>query len=338
MSGEWNADRVLHLIRRFTRGIREAALVVDPNDRIVAVNRACRNLFGYEEEELVGQSRNLLFSEGGQPASPSTTTLAGIRVTCRPKAGDGFTGELRMLSLGDGQTAGPSCLMLIRRTDETAGAPQDAKAAKGTGEVTKDVRDTADRINNALEGLVGHIELAREEGASRDAVRTNLHQAGKVVDECRNLLEEMLRHLPGYEKTRHESGVLKGAAPSAPSPSTGREILIIEDEAAIRDLLMQFLQLEGYSVSVVSDGESGMEEASQKGFRYIITDYNLPGVGGRELVEKLHGMQPDSRIILMTGRMFPEEERDGFAQAGVQGFLAKPFPLDEVRDLLQRLG
>src|SRR5271170_3915645 len=76
-------------------------------------------------------------------------------------------------------------------------------------------------------------------------------------------------------------------APAANDSSAGASILVIDDEAAIRESLEVLLTLEGYSVRMASDGEQGLRILELENFDLVLRDLALPGQSGLELLPQV---------------------------------------------------
>jgi PAS domain S-box-containing protein len=129
-----------------------------------------------------------------------------------------------------------------------------------------------------------------------------------------------------------------GAAPT--DVRGGREsILLVEDEAMIRVLVCNVLGGHGYTVYEADDGEHAEDiiQARGGGIDLIITDVVLPGMSGRDLVERLAGTYPGISTVFMSGYTRDVVDNHGVAPAGV-AFLQKPFSpealLVKVREVL----
>src|SRR6266480_1098231 len=82
--------------------------------------------------------------------------------------------------------------------------------------------------------------------------------------------------------------------------SNAAKILLIEDDAGIRDTLRRALAEEGHEVAVEKRGDEGLARAGKDAFNLVITDLRMPGLGGLDLVRQLHAAQPRLPIILIT--------------------------------------
>ena len=116
-----------------------------------------------------------------------------------------------------------------------------------------------------------------------------------------------------------------------------KKILVVDDEAIMRDLLTDFFEMMDYGVMSAKDGSVAMEiiSESQPGeYSLVITDINMPKMGGIELFKSVKSKYPDMPIILMTGYGI-EKVRQDVEKA--DGFLAKPFELDDLNRLVSNI-
>jgi DNA-binding NtrC family response regulator len=101
-------------------------------------------------------------------------------------------------------------------------------------------------------------------------------------------------------------------------------ILIIDDEAAIRESLDTLLTLEGFSVSMASDGPTGMELISKNEYDLLLLDLALPGESGIDLLPRIVETQPDLPVIMITAFGTVGNVVDAI-RAGAENFVQKPW-------------
>ncbi|MEE9220420.1 MAG: response regulator, partial [candidate division NC10 bacterium] len=77
-------------------------------------------------------------------------------------------------------------------------------------------------------------------------------------------------------------------------------ILIVDDEAGMREFLSIFLEREGFQVESAQDGQEALEAAEKAPFDLIISDLRMPTMDGVRLLEGLREFQPEVPVILMT--------------------------------------
>ena len=114
-------------------------------------------------------------------------------------------------------------------------------------------------------------------------------------------------------------------------------ILVVDDEADIRDLLATALGLRGHSVETASDAAAGVSRASDPVISLVLLDYNLPGARGSEVMDRIRERRPDLPILFMSGRTGAESGEHLGLGAAATGWLRKPFDLDEVYREVARL-
>jgi DNA-binding NtrC family response regulator len=111
---------------------------------------------------------------------------------------------------------------------------------------------------------------------------------------------------------------------SASDNAAGASILVIDDEAAIRESLEVLLTLEGYTVKMAVDGEAGLHTLEQENFDLVLLDLALPGQSGMELLPQIKERQPDLPVIMITAYGTVDNVVDAI-HAGAVNFVQKPW-------------
>jgi CheY-like chemotaxis protein len=110
-------------------------------------------------------------------------------------------------------------------------------------------------------------------------------------------------------------------------------ILVVDDDAAIRDLYAEMIRELGYQVNVVPDGAEALARLRTERFDAVVTDILMPGVDGWQLIAAVICEQPMLRLVAMTGSDVEEHRKRAFA-LGVP-ILQKPFTRGELQAALQ---
>jgi len=114
-------------------------------------------------------------------------------------------------------------------------------------------------------------------------------------------------------------------------------ILIVDDEAQIRNLLAEYLTRCGYRVTPVSSALEAQESAQADRPDLIITDLQLEDSDGLDMIERLKATLPATPVILLTGVLFdPRVARDVLSKK-VSSYLAKTSPLGRILEEVRRL-
>jgi DNA-binding response OmpR family regulator len=115
-------------------------------------------------------------------------------------------------------------------------------------------------------------------------------------------------------------------------------LLVVEDDADLRSLLLRGLGEEGFAVTAVADGTSALEHADERPDAFVI-DVGLPDADGRDLCQALRARGCDAPVLFLTARDAVADRLAGFS-AGGDDYVTKPFHFDEVvarlRALLRR--
>jgi signal transduction histidine kinase/CheY-like chemotaxis protein len=118
----------------------------------------------------------------------------------------------------------------------------------------------------------------------------------------------------------------------------GGRILLVDDESSILDVIGDTLRLDGHQVVVATNGASALDKIRQERFDVIVSDLKMPGMGGRELFQKLgeigHGLC--RRVIFTTGDL-ASPETAAFLERTGNLYLQKPFDLNVVRRTVQEI-
>jgi response regulator RpfG family c-di-GMP phosphodiesterase len=118
-------------------------------------------------------------------------------------------------------------------------------------------------------------------------------------------------------------------------PEERPRILVVDDEKVIRDMLADFLGMEGYIVRTAEDGTSALGELSKGHYDLIISDLKMPKMGGIALLDEISKTAPDTLTVIMTGFGTVETAIDAMKR-GAYDYVLKPFKLDEVVHVVQR--
>jgi CheY-like chemotaxis protein len=106
-------------------------------------------------------------------------------------------------------------------------------------------------------------------------------------------------------------------------------ILVVDDEESARSLLDRVLTGAGHQVISVETGEAGLDVLTRERVDLIITDKNLPGMDGVEMLRLAREQQPHLRGILITGYPTPESEKEAL-MLGIHAYVEKPFGILDI--------
>jgi len=112
-------------------------------------------------------------------------------------------------------------------------------------------------------------------------------------------------------------------------------ILVVDDERVIREILSDFLGLEGYVVRTVEDGVQALEELQKRSYNLVISDLKMPKMGGLDLIEKITELGIPVLTVIMTGFGTVETAIEAMKH-GAYDYILKPFKVEEVIHIVKR--
>lgn len=114
-----------------------------------------------------------------------------------------------------------------------------------------------------------------------------------------------------------------------------RSILIIDDEAGMRDLISRLFAESGYKTSTAPDGAAGLAAARDGEFDLVVLDMSLPRMSGLDVLAGIKEHKPDLPVIMITAYGSTHTAVEAM-RLGAYDFVAKPFDLDEMQMLAER--
>src|SRR6201988_3771677 len=135
-----------------------------------------------------------------------------------------------------------------------------------------------------------------------------------------------------------EAAVISGRMSDAPTQGQGC-VLIIDDEAEIRESLQTLLEFEGYEVETAANGAQGLSKLGDRPFDLVLLDLALPDRNGLELLPEIRAIDPQIAVIMITAYGTVEDAVRAM-QSGAANFLQKPWDneklLADVRSVVAR--
>ena len=126
---------------------------------------------------------------------------------------------------------------------------------------------------------------------------------------------------------------MDSAKKSTGADKGGAHILVVDDEAVIREGVRRTLEGRGMAVATCASGYLALEMMQKKDFDLVLTDLKMPGMSGLELLTAIKGLQPEVPVIVITARDGVDDRIKGL-DFGADDYLVKPF---DVNELLARL-
>lgn len=335
----------------------EALLVLDAELNVCAANRSFYELFRLAPEECIGKK---VYEVGGREWDPKLREMLVAALESGAKS-DHF--EL----IHDQAAPGHGVLWLTARAlpspkpehqtillsieNLNAGRPPEESLAVAVSELNAfaDLAGkSAHELNNLLTVMRMNAELLAPElqkhGLSAQEVQDIIAAADRAEALTRALLVSSRRALPqptGLDRQNGSRPSLDALAkqPATPKASPRRRdsitktgtILLVDDEKSLRKLQKRILAGAGYRILEASDGAMALRVAADAvgEIDLVLTDVEMPTLGGRGMVAELNELSPGVRVLFMSGYTDNEILRRGIGTAEC-GFLRKPFTAEEL--------
>jgi two-component system OmpR family response regulator len=114
-------------------------------------------------------------------------------------------------------------------------------------------------------------------------------------------------------------------------------LLIIDDDAHLRESLAEVLELEGFECEQAGTAHSGIEAAKKVDPDVVIMDIQLPDSSGFQICQTLRKRSRTTILIMMTGRFLSSEEKKQGFELGADEYITKPFDLAELSIRIKQL-
>ena len=115
-----------------------------------------------------------------------------------------------------------------------------------------------------------------------------------------------------------------------------KPVLVVDDEAIVRESIRDWLKDAGYEVSVAESGEEALELIQKQNFGVMILDLRLPGMNGIDVLKKVKVVKPNIKSIVITAypTMLTQEEA---TKLGAIDYLVKPVFPDKLEELIRNI-
>ena len=167
----------------------------------------------------------------------------------------------------------------------------------------------------------------------------NPKQAGKIIEMLERQTQEITRLLEGLVTSDSLAAEGHTAASLIETPTTPRQVLVVDDSRSAADILTVFFKMEGMAVRTAYLGEDALELAREIIPDVVFLDLGLPDLSGYEVAAKIRACPGGEHcfIVALTGRD-EEDDRKNIAAAGFDFHVVKPPEPDLLREVLKKSG
>ncbi|HEX5658039.1 MAG TPA: response regulator [Polyangiales bacterium] len=111
-------------------------------------------------------------------------------------------------------------------------------------------------------------------------------------------------------------------------------MLVVDDDAGVRDVCSTLLRALGYDAAVASNGDHALDAVSARAPQLVLLDLELPGMRGEDVLRAVKAHSPEVRVVVMSGR--PGRDLSRAREQGADAVLRKPFKMSELEGALIR--
>lgn len=132
-----------------------------------------------------------------------------------------------------------------------------------------------------------------------------------------------------------------GSTPQAPARGQGTRlersaVLVVDDDAGVREMLLKALTRADYEVDVVSHGQAALDRLRRTRYDLLMVDLQMPGMDGLSVIREAKRFRADLPIVIITGYS-SETSAIEAVNLGVKGYLTKPFRIAQVLAVTQKV-
>ena len=123
---------------------------------------------------------------------------------------------------------------------------------------------------------------------------------------------------------------------AAEADTVPARVLVVEDDPALSEMLVEILESAGYQVDVARDGQVGLHKGLTRDYDVVLLDRGLPAIDGLGLLGRLRSRGVTTPVLILSALGLPRDRVDGL-DAGAEDYLSKPFDVDELLARLRAL-
>jgi len=113
-----------------------------------------------------------------------------------------------------------------------------------------------------------------------------------------------------------------------------KNILIVDDEEEICKMFTKWLSLDGHRVKYALTGRDAVDLVKKDGFNVVFLDIVMPGVPSIDVLEEIKKISPETKVVMITGKLMDKDLLGELMQKGAVGYLQKPFKIEDIKEIL----
>lgn len=172
----------------------------------------------------------------------------------------------------------------------------------------------------------------------KEQINNTLNELDNLTEDLRRITNSINKHKRNLLELREALKENQEKPEIVQKDKTGKKILVVDDDSAIREMLKEFLVIEGYDVYFAEDGFAGLEMVLKIKPDMIILDVMMPKMDGFEFCDTVYQdpLTRDIPIIMLSAKNTEDDIKTGYF-VGAKGYLSKPFSQKDLLQLINNL-
>jgi DNA-binding NtrC family response regulator len=132
-----------------------------------------------------------------------------------------------------------------------------------------------------------------------------------------------------------EGRVVKEKSKPEAKKTKPKNVLVVDDEEDICKMMEKWLSAEGHKVKWALDGEETLKLVVKERFDVVFLDVIMPGIPSLITLFEIKRISPETKVVMITGRMLDKEFKKELKKKGAPGLIQKPFKLEDILGFLK---
>jgi PAS domain S-box-containing protein len=334
------------LLEHLVEASPDIVVATDRDGTVAYYNDGARENFGYAREEIMGQFVARLYPS----LEEARRVMAAMRSAANGGSGRIVNFPTRFVAK-DGHEIPVAISGVIIYDDQRSEKGTVGFAKDRTNIIRKDqlallgevAVGLSHEINNPLSVITNQLTLLERFVAELKDPRQLERERGRIdiIKHEVKRIEEHLQRLYQMAQGEHYASTpylgdarmidLSETSRAAEGPLKGRWVLVVDDDAAVRDSVAEILRVEGCHVDSAADGRAALARLERAAFDIVLSDVVMPAMDGYELFQEVRQRYPGTQVVLMTAFYYDKDHVIKRSQMeGVAGVIFKK-PVDPAR-------
>ena len=325
-------------MRMILNATLDGVIIQSEDHKVQFANSAATRRFG----DRVQQVCNKLVERAGRRPTCPIHCIVDEAGEAEGFCYDGDEKHLRVLVTGsNGEEGIPKNVVVVRDITNIKRLQQDLEQSHRLRVLGQMMLGVAHDFSNMLSAVLGRAQLLQQRLYDRSALESGLKAIEKLAMNAAKTTRWM-QHFSGSKKdttfapvalnevTNHVVQITRHSWQDQ-AQKDGASILVIDDQAMIRELFREVLVRDGYELALASGSSEGLRAFDKGYFDIVYTDLGMPGISGWQVASEIKKRKPGTVVVMTTGCKIQMDEEE-LGKNGVDFVLTKPFQIQQLRD------